>query len=180
MLPALAAALPYIPTVISALSANRANKPTQAERISSQYYTAAADPNSDLMRRYAQAEEAGLNRDFAQRINQLLNENRRQTRLGRTPMFDPETADQSLWRAGARYGAEAGDTARSNARRNLLGIADQFAGMRQAQQGRQDRQAELLTQGAQTGTDILSQLLKRSGNPGASSPFPSFGGMINL
>jgi hypothetical protein len=177
MFQALLAAAPIVlPALTSMFNANKANKPTGAERIAEKYYSAAADPESDLMRRYAAAEESRLNRDFSTRLQQLISQNRRQTSMGRTPLFDPETADQSLYRAGALYGAEAGDTARSNARSSLQGIADRYSGLIKPQQERQSNQAEFNTNVAQSGSDLLSLLLKRQQSPSLSQ----IGGMINL
>lgn len=175
----LKAALPYIPTLLAATQAGRTLKKTPAEMAEAeqlrqqQYYTQqAADPNSELMKRYAASNEANNRKDFAAAVEQLLNSNRRQTQLGRTPLFNNETADQDIWRASQAGYVDAQRRSTDQARNDILGLAtgagntaSGYGRMVAPQQKRQQGYADLTTSIGQTGTDILSKVLNRQQQP---------------
>lgn len=167
-------ALPFIPTLVGAITARQTLKPTEAENTQANllrqqlaYQQAAADPNSPLMKRYQAAENDRLNRNYAKSIQGLLDQHRRQVKLGRTPLFDQERGDEQIWRAGQMGYTENADTARDNARQTILGLATGagngatgVGSMVPQQQARQAGKAQYATGLAQTGTDILQRLLK--------------------
>lgn len=175
----LQAALPYLPTLIAATQAARAVKKTPAEMAQEeqlrqqQYYTTqAADPNSELMKRYGAANEANNRRDFAATVEQLLNSNRRQTQLGRTPLFNGETADQDIWRAGQLGYVDAQRRSTEQAHNDILGLATGagnaatgYGNMVKPQQQRNQGYADLTTQIGKTGTDILQKILQKQQAP---------------
>lgn len=179
----LQAAIPFIPTLVGALGARQTLKPTEAEqsqlellRQRQAYEAAAADPNSALMKQYTQAEDSRLNRNFSQSIQGLLEAQRRQTKLGRTPLFDAERGDEQIWRAGQKAYADNADVARDNARQTILGLAtgagtsaSSYGGLVGGQQQRAQGQAQYATGLAQTGTDILQRILKSQQQPQATT-----------
>lgn len=185
------AAAPFIPTLISAMGANRALKQTPAEQMQAEllrqqmdYQRQAADPNSPLMKSYAAANEDKLRRDFAQSVSGLVNAQRRQTRLGRTPLFNAENADQQISRAAQLGLVDAENAAVENARKSLTGLAQGtsntaagFGNMVAGQKARQQGRADFNTGLAQTGTDLLSKVLTQTqpkiATPQATTTLPS-------
>ncbi len=177
-------AAPFIPSLVGLLAANQQRKPTQAEQAQAdqlrreQYLQEqVADPNSTLMQKYRAEDEATNKQDFATAVASMMRANQRNVRLGRNPLFDPETADQSIWRATQQGYGDIQQNSRANAQKTILGLAGgagnlakSYGGQIANQQGRQTQNANFLTGGAEVGTNILTKLLDQMNKNKIQSP----------
>lgn len=175
--------LSLIPTVASAYAAYKSSQPTAAERAQTQsladqrtYQQALADPNSALMKSYASSNRDMLDRDFAASIQTLINQNRRQTLLGRQPLFDPERGDQQILRAQNLGFEQNADRARQMATQTLQGLASGSGSLASGYgntvgnaQKRQTQQNYLLPNLATAGASIYDALKRQpqQADPGA-------------
>lgn len=183
--------LSLIPTVAAAYSALKSSKPTAAENAQMQelaneryYQQQAADPNSQLMKAYANANRDQLDREYAGSITDLINQNRRQTALGRQPLFDPERGDQQIYRAQQLgYQANA-DKARAMAQQTIAGLAQGsgnlasgYGGTVANAQKRQTQQSYLPVNLANAGTSIFDAIQRGSAaTPDIAWQSPRFSG----
>lgn len=188
--------LQLIPTVAAAYGAYKASQPTKAEGMQAQqlanqqyYQEQLADPNSQLMTAYANSERDRLDRTYAGSINDLITQNRRQTNMGRTPLFDAERGDQQIYRAQQLGYQQNADKSKELARQTISGLATgagtSATGYGNAvanQQKRQTQEAYLPVNMANAGVSIYDAIRKQGGiqSPrlaGASTSMPSSSGM---
>lgn len=174
--------LSLIPTVASLYSAYKGSQPTAAEQAQSQqlaneqyYQQQLADPNSTLMQGYTNANKDLLDRQFAGSINDLVNQNRRLTAMGRTPLFDPERGDQQILRAQNLGFQQNADTARQQAGTTIQGLATGAGSLATGYgttvanaQKRQTQQNLFPTAAAQGGSSILQSLFNKPQQPVAT------------
>lgn len=175
--------LTLVPTVASLYSAYKSSQPTAAEQAQAQalanqqyYQQQEADPNSTLMQGYTNANKDMLDRQFAGTINDLVNANRRQTLLGRQPLFDPERGDQQILRAQNLGFQQNADIARQQAGQTIAGLASGSGSLASGYgntvanaQKRQTQQNYLPVNEANAGTSILSSLFNKP-QPTAAAP----------
>lgn len=176
--------LSLVPAVASLYGAYKSSQPTAAEKSQEQalanqqyYQQQLADPNSTLMQQYAASNRDLLDRQFAGSINDLVNQNRRLTGLGRTPLFDPERGDQQILRAQQLGFQQNADTARQQAGQTIAGLASGSGSLASGYgntvanaQKRQTQQNLFPTAAAQGGASILQSLFNK---PQQAAPTPS-------
>lgn len=202
--------LSLVPTVASLYGAYKSSQPTAAEKAQSQelanqqyYQQQLADPNSTLMQAYTSSNKDMLDRQFAGSINDLVNNNRRLTSMGRTPLFDPERGDQQILRAQEMGYQQNADTARQQAGQTIAGLASGSGSLATGYgntvanaQKRQTQSSLLPTTALQGGASILSSLFNTPQNTSmgssgmvsprfaaAATPIPSstgYGGSFNI
>lgn len=196
--------LSLVPAVASLYGAYKSSQPTAAEKAQDQalanqqyYQQQLADPNSTLMQGYTNANKDLLDRQFAGSINDLVNQNRRQTAMGRQPLFDPERGDQQILRAQSIGFQQNADQARENARRTITDLASGSGQLATGYgntvanaQKRQTQQDLLPTTALQSGSTILQSLFnKPQATPStdtfmspryAGQPAAGYGGSFNV
>lgn len=122
---------------------------------------AMTDVNDPLYRQFAQEEEQTSKQDFAEALQQLINQNRRQQGMGRTPLFDAERGGEVIFRGTTRAAQDAKTEARNRALQrlgmasdaarqsgSLYGQAANVYGAREQQQMAQQAQNRLQRGGA--------------------------------
>jgi len=121
-------AVTLVPAALSYMQATRKTgaEKRQAEAIAQQQATIqqALDPNSEVFKRQASIEQAALDRSYAKSIAELVRTQRRQLGMGRSPLLDPERADEQLSRLANEGYMTNAQQAQLNARDAIVGMAN--------------------------------------------------------
>lgn len=118
---------------------------------------ALSNPNDPLYKQYvAEETDAGL-LDYTQGLQELINQNRRLTSMGRTPLFDEERGGEQMFRALTLGRASANQQARELARKRLRQGIDELGATSKTAMSTSDAQRERRT------TDALNRYQLFSG-----------------
>lgn len=137
--------LPILQGLGSALFGNQAlrqsTKRTPAEMQNEQLSNALSNPENPLFKRYQAQETDSALQDYQMGLQDLITANRRQSALGRTPLFDPERGGEDIWRATQLGRVSAGQQGTSAARQDIMNAINANRGASQVQRNRQETNA---------------------------------------
>lgn len=181
----------FAPALVSAFTQNKKTPAEkQQEALLAQQQAAMAqqadlvrqssDPNSALYKQQYGIETGNVARDYAQSIEELVRNQRRNNNMGRTGLLDNERADEVLSRLTDQGVVQANQTGRQAAQNDILKMADQtgavasgygnlassYGGMVGGQATRNQNNSSILSSLTQAGVDAITKRAQASQSQG--------------